>query len=243
MSIKALYRTAGLVLIIESLLLFLPVFILGAAINWPASLSEPASVMLPLLIQKAVPVKIGYLIYLVYSLLFWVVALSTARVISNGKTHPFWLQVATGFGIASTVARSLGIIRWLVPMPALAQVYTDPSTSTQTRDAIAVVYKTLNDYAGSVGEVLGVSLFTVLWLTIISIYLLRSKTLPHWLGIFGLIAAVFLATQLIELFGVDLGVFISVSVTILQLWFLVTGVILLKTSKKIGDRTITSPGK
>lgn len=228
MPIKALCRTTGLVLIVESLLLFVPVFILGAAINWPASLSEPASVILPLLIQKAEPVRIGYLIYLLYSLLFWVVALLTARVISNEETNPVWLQVATGFGIASTVTRSLGIIRWLVPMPALAQLYTDPSTSVQTREAIAVLYKTLNDYAGSIGEVLGVSLFTVLWLTIISIYLLRSKTLPRWLGIFGIIAALFLATQLIELFGIELGAFISVSVTILQLWFLVTGVILLR---------------
>jgi hypothetical protein len=227
MSIKALYRTAGLVLIVESLLLFVPVFILGAAINWPASLSEPASVMLPLLIEKAEPVRIGYLIYLLYSLLFWVVALLTARVISNGETNSVWLQVATGFGIASTVTRCLGIIRWLVPMPALAQLYTDPSISGQTREAIAVVYKTLNDYAGSVGEVLGVSLFTVLWLTIISIYLLRSRTLPRWLGLFGMITALFLATQLVELFGVDLGAFISVSVTMLQLWFLVTGVMLL----------------
>ncbi|WP_373690628.1 DUF4386 family protein [Desmonostoc muscorum] len=217
-----------MVLIVESLLLFVPVFILGGAINWPASLSEPASFMLPLLIQQAEPVRIGYLIYLIYSLLFWVVALFTARVISNGETNSVWLQVATGFGIASTVTRCLGIIRWLVAMPALAQVYTDSSTSAQTRQAIAVVYKTLNDYAGSVGEVLGVSLFTVLWLTIISIYLLRSKTLPRWLGMFGIIAALFLATQLLELFGVDLGAFISVSVTILQLWFLVTGVTLLR---------------
>ncbi len=228
MTIKALYQTTGLVLIVESLLLFVPFFILGAAINWPASLGEPATVMLPLLIQKAGAVKIGYFIYLIYSLLFWVVALLTARVISNGETNSVWLKIATGFGIASTVCRSLGIIRWLVPMPALAALYTDPSTSVQTQEAIAVVYETLNDFAGSVGEVLGVSLFTVLWLTIISIYLLRSKTLPHWLGLFGLIAALFLATQLIELFGVDLGAFISVSVATLQLWFLVMGVMLLR---------------
>lgn len=228
MTVKALYRTAGLVLIVESLLLFVPFFILGAAINWPASLNEPAEVMLPLLIQKAGPVKIGYFIYLIYSLLFWVVAFLTARAISNGVTNSIWLKIATGFGIASTVSRSLGIIRWLVPMPALAALYINPSTSEQTQQAIAVVYKTLNDFAGTVGEVLGVSLFTALWLAIVSIYLLRSKTLPRWLGTFGLIAALFLATQLIELFGVDLGAFISISVAILQLWFLVMGVMLLR---------------
>ncbi|MCC5624924.1 DUF4386 family protein [Nostoc sp. CHAB 5715] len=226
MSIKALYRTTSLVLIVESFLIFVPMLILGPAINWPASLRAPANVMLPLLFKQAQLVRIGYFFYLLYSLLFWVVALLTARVVANGNANPLWLRVATGFGIASTVARTLGIIRWLVPMPALATLYADPSTSAQTREAIIVVYKVLNDYAGSVGEVLGVSLFAVLWLTILSIALLRSKTLPHWLGLLGIVAALFLASSLLEMFGVDLGAFIVISVTMLQIWFLSTGVVL-----------------
>jgi len=232
-STKALYRTTSLVLIVESFLIFVPMLILGPAINWPASLSEPANVMLPLVFKQAQLVRIGYFFYLLYSLLFWVVALLTARVVANGDANPLWLRVATGFGIASTVARALGIIRWLVPMPALATLYADPSTSAQAREAIIIVYKALNDYAGAVGEVLGVSLFAVLWLTIISIALLRSKTLPHWLGLLGLVAALFLASSLLEMFGVDLGAFIVISVTMLQVWFLSTGVVLFRIQKKL----------
>ncbi|MBW4692149.1 MAG: DUF4386 domain-containing protein [Lyngbya sp. HA4199-MV5] len=229
---KILHRTAGWVLIIESLLLFVPVVILGNAIDWPQSLSAPADVLLPLLAQRVGAVRFGYFIYLVYSILFWVVALMLIRLLSHEKVHDTWLRIATGFGIASTTARCLGIIRWLVAMPALATMYVDSNTSTQTRDVIAVVYRVLNDYAGSIGEVLGVSLFAALWLAIVSLIILQTSCLPRWLGFFGLVSATLLALQLAELFGLDLGAFITVSVSVLQLWFLLTGIAVLRLKSR-----------
>lgn len=225
---KSLFWTTGWVLILESILAFVPVVILGSSINWPQSLGNPPDVMLPLIQQQAVAVRMGYLAYLAYSILFWVVALLVAQVLSNGQTESAWLRVATGFGLASMIARCLGIIRWLVAMPALAVVYGDAATSAPTREAIAVVYRVLNDYAGSVGEVLGVSLFTALWLAIVSLHILQTGALPRWLGFFGLVSATLLVVQLVELFGVDLGAFISVSVTVLQLWFLAVGITLVR---------------
>jgi hypothetical protein len=230
---KSLYCIAGWVLILEGLLMFLPVAILGRAINWPQSLSEPAAVVLPLLTQKAAEVRLGYLIYLVYSILFWLVAVLTIRVVSNNQPESIWLRLAMGFGIASTIARCLGIIRWLVAMPALATLYINPATSTQTREAITVVYLVLNDYAGAIGEVLGVSLFAALWLTIVSLTILQTKVLPRWIGFFGLFSATLLVVQLAELFGVDLGAFISVSVSFLQFWFLITGIVILLRLNRI----------
>ena len=64
-------------------------------------------------------------------------------------------------------------------MPALATLYIDPTISTGTRESIAVVYLALNDYAGSVGEVLGVSLFAGLWLAIVSLRILQTRVLPR----------------------------------------------------------------
>ncbi|MBW4657099.1 MAG: DUF4386 domain-containing protein [Drouetiella hepatica Uher 2000/2452] len=230
---KSLYRTAGWALILESLLLFVPMAILGSAINWPQSLGDPAEVMLPLLAQKAATVRLGYFVYLIYSILFWLVALSTARIVSNEEPQSIGLRLATGFGLASTIARCLGIIRWLVPMPALATLYVNPATSPQTREAIAVVYRVLNDYAGSIGEVLGVSLFAALWLAIVSFSILRTRLLPRWLGFLGLVSATLLVIQLAELFGVDLGAFITVSVSVLQLWFLAAGIAILRQFHRV----------
>lgn len=233
LSKKSLFRTTGWLLILESLLMFVPIAILSQAINWPQSLGESAAVILPLLTQKAAEVRLGYLIYLVYSILFWLVAVLVIRVVSDGKPESIWLRLATGFGIASTIARCLGIIRWLVAMPALATLYVNPATSSQTREAIAVVYSVLNNYAGAIGEVLGVSLFAVLWLAIVSLTILCTNVLPRWLGFLGLFSATLLAVQLTELFGVDLGAFISVSVGSLQLWFLITGIVILLRLNRI----------
>lgn len=220
-------RTAGALLVIESLLIFAPLAILGSAINWPASLSEPPAVVLPLIAQQADAVRLGYLIYLAYSVLFWPVALLTARVVAGGDTLPPLLRVAVGFGIASTVARTLGIIRWLVAMPALAAIYNAPGTPEATRAAVEVAYTALNSYAGGVGEVLGVSLFAALWLGGVAVVILRSGALPRWLGAFGLLAAAALLGGLVELFGVDLGALITVTTSLVQLWMLAAGVVLL----------------
>jgi Domain of unknown function (DUF4386) len=230
---KSLYTIAGWLLIAESLLIFVPLSVLGSAINWPKSLSDPADKILPLLVENASAVRFGYLVYLVYSILFWVIASLTIRVLSDDESDSIWLRIANGFGIASAVARCLGIIRWLVAMPALATLYTDPTISTGTRESIAVVYRALNDYAGSIGEVLGVSLFAGLWLAIVSVRILQTRVLPRWLGFLGLLSATLLAVQLAKLFGVDLGAFISVSVSILQLWFLAMGIVLVTKASKI----------
>jgi hypothetical protein len=230
---KSLYTIAGWLLIAESLLIFVPLTVLGSAINWPKSLSDPADKILPLLVEHASAVRFGYLVYLVYSILFWVIASLTIRVLSDEESDSIWLRVANGFGIASAVARCLGIIRWLVAMPALATLYTDPSISTGTRESIAVVYRALNDYAGSIGEVLGVSLFAGLWLAIVSMRILQTRILPRWLGFLGLLSATLLAVQLARLFGVDLGAFISVSVSVLQLWFLAMGIVLVAKASKV----------
>jgi hypothetical protein len=230
---KSLYTITGWLLVAESLLIFVPLTVLGSAINWPKSLSDPAAKILPLLVENASAVRFGYLVYLVYSILFWAIASLTIRVLSDGETDSIWLRVANGFGIASAIARCLGIIRWLVAMPALATLYTDPTISTGTRESIAVVYRALNDYAGSIGEVLGVSLFAGLWLAIVSVRILQTKILPRWLGFLGLVSATLLGVQLARLFGVDLGAFISISVSILQLWFLAMGIVLVAKAAKV----------
>ena len=135
------------------------------------------------------------------------------------------------------VCRTLGIIRWLAPMPVLAKIYVQPSTSQTSRVAIEVVYQALNQYGGSIGEVLGVSLFTTLWLVIVAIGIIKTRIIPRWLGILGLISSILLTTQLLELFGIETGSFIAVSVSVFQAWFLAMGITCLHRSVKLKSHT------
>jgi hypothetical protein len=63
--------------------------------------------------------------------------------------------------------------------------------------------------------------------------ILQTRILPRWLGFLGLVSATLLGVQLARLFGVDLGAFISVSVSVLQLWFLAMGIVLVAKASKV----------
>ena len=141
-------RQAAIFLIIEFLLIFAPLIILGAAINWPASLDEPASVNLPLILDKYMAMMTGYSICLVYSLLFWPMAYLTGRAIVIGGADNTLFRVASGFAALSVLSRVLGIVRWLFAMPVLASLYTNPAVSGNFKESISMVYEMLNAYAG-----------------------------------------------------------------------------------------------
>ncbi len=232
MDMQPVRRMTGVFLVVEALLIFVPLTVLGGAINWPASLSEPPNVILPLIIEQASAVRFGYLIYLLYSILIWPLAVLTTFTLAGTASLSPMLRIASGFGALSAIARTLGIIRWLVPMPVLAQQYTAVDVTPQTKQTIEVVYRMLNDYGGSIGEVLGVSFFAAFWVALIGIAMLRSPAWPKWLGVFALASAGMLFVAIVELFGIDLGAFISVTVSTLHLWFLAFGVYLLMSKPK-----------
>ena len=224
----AIRRQAAIFLIIEFLLIFAPLIILGAAINWPASLDEPASVNLPLILEQYKAMMTGYSIYLVYSLLFWPMAYLTGRAIVIGDTENTLFRVANGFAALSALARALGIVRWLFAMPVLARLYTNSTASRNFKESISMVYEMLNAYAGGIGELLGVNLFASIWLVLISLLLIRSPQWPKWLGYFGFVVAASLLLNLLEVVGIDMGAMITVSVTLLHFWMLATAIVFLR---------------
>lgn len=224
----AVRRQAAIFLIIEFLLIFAPLIILGAAINWPGSLDEPASVNLPLILEQYRAMMTGYSIYLVYSLLFWPMAYLTGRAIVIGDTENTLFRVANGFAALSALARALGIVRWLFAMPVLARLYTNPAVSENSKESISMVYEMLNAYAGGIGELLGVNLFASIWLVLISLLLIRSPQWPQWLSYFGFVVAASLLLNLLEVVGIDMGAMITVSVTLLHFWMLATAIVFLR---------------
>ena len=185
---------AGWSSVAQGLLLFVPLVVLGAAVEWPASLDDPASVALPRLLENELGAGIRRLV--------------------------------VGFAVASAAARSLGIVRWLGPMPELASSYSTATDDGQ-RYAIERTYEALNSYGGTIGEVLGVGLFAAIAIGLLSAGLLRSRQVPRWIGVGAVVSAVALAVNGVELFAIDLGALLTVTVTVVQLWFLAAGAWLL----------------
>ena len=222
---RALARSAGWISILQGLLIFVPTFVLGAAINWPASLDDPASTALPRLLENEGAVRLGYLAYLIYSILF---AVSIALLVRYARLTTMGVLAALviGFAAASALARSIGIVRWLAPMPELAQMWQSATTEDQ-RASIAVLYETLNSYGGTIGEILGVSIFAAIAIGALSLGAFKTRAFPNWVGVFGVIAAIAVLGSAVELLGVDPGIYLTIATTVVQLWFLATGIWLL----------------
>jgi hypothetical protein len=216
---NAPHRSAGLWSLAFALLMFVPIGILGASIGWPASLDYPPARLMPLILEQEGSVRVGYLAYLVYSVIFFPTIAALARVLGDDPLS----RLATRFALVSTLARSIGILRWLTVMPLLASSYAAAPNA-----ALETVFAAINSFGGGIGELLGVSLFGALAVGLIAWRILETRALPAWLGVWGLIAAGGLLLPWLEVFGVNLGAMLSISVTVLQLWFLALGVSLLR---------------
>lgn len=173
-------------------MLFLAAYaVLGAAIDWPASLDLPAAEALPLVHEQRDGVRTGYLLYLASSLLFLPVAVLLPRVLlardpvgARGSVA----RLSSYVGAASAVLRGLGIIRWVYAMPALAAAWVVAPAAD--RGTLEVAYDLLNDYAGAVGEVLGVAITGGAWFVLVGVLCLRGAGALRWLGGLAVVAGV-----------------------------------------------------
>ena len=91
----------------------------------------------------------------------------------------------------------------------------------------------VNEYAGGVGELLGVTLTGALWLALTSAALVRSGRFPNWLGLLGLLAAVLLLPGLASVAGVDIGALPAViGGNVLLVWMLALAFVLVRDSRR-----------
>jgi hypothetical protein len=161
-------RSAAIILVLEPALFFAAFGVLANAIDWPASLGLPYNEILPAIAAKLGEVRLGYGLYLASSLLTAVMAvLLLAR--RSVSPIPLSLQFASLFLILAAIFKAMGIVRWMVAMPALANhVAAHPEAALATEAAFIA----LNEYAGGgLGEWLGVGLMSGLWMIALAVAL------------------------------------------------------------------------
>jgi len=227
MSNRTTLIAAGAVPILFALLLFVPLFVLGAAIGWPDSLGDPAATMLPRLLEHQPAVRLGYAAFFVHSLLFLPAAVIVVHHATDtpGRAVPMLATIAVAFAALSTLARCMGIVRWLGPAMDLAARHqaADPAG----RASIEMAQDTINLYAGTVGEVLGDVVFGGLFLLTAAILILRESGLPRWLGLAAVPASLIVLAPALEIFGLPHPVGISLSSATMQFWMIAVGALLI----------------
>lgn len=201
---------AAVLSLVFGLLFTVPLTVLGAAIDWPASLDAPAPEVMRLIVANAAAVRLGYSAYMLYSLLFVAVIAALVRL---SPARGVLVTLAVALAAASSLARSVGIVRWLTVLPELAEQGADPT-----------VFAAVNSLGGAVGELLGVSAFAAgaLVATVVAL----RQVLPRVLVVAGYVVAGGLLLPWLEVFGVGLDAALTGSVAALQSWFLAVGGVL-----------------
>ena len=225
MSRSRLTVTVGLVTLVQALMMIAPLAILGPAIDWPASLDLPSAEVLPLIGQAADDVRLGYGLYLAYSLAWAVVgpALAWALLDPGRRDSPLFTVSVAVIGL-SALARAIGILRWLSASPELAAQYegADPAAA----QTLAIVQGAINQWGGAIGEYIGVAILTSIWLVCLSLLIIGHRQVAPWLGWAGLVVAPLLASPAGELFGWPASIFVST--VVFHLWLLVLAIALVR---------------
>ncbi|TRW46605.1 DUF4386 domain-containing protein [Georgenia yuyongxinii] len=154
--------------------------------------------------------------------------------VTLADAEPAILSLATTFGVLAALVQFLGLVRWAFAVPHLARLAADPASTPATREAVDVVFQTLNRYLGvAVGEHLGY-LFTGLWTAFVAVAALQSDALPAALGIAGLVLAMTFVVGAAEFVGpfepqgwAFAGKLVPLAYVGWSLWLLATGVLLL----------------
>lgn len=228
-----LFKITGTTLIAEQLVFLVAFYILGTAISWPASLDLPAETVFPMIHAKHSAVFTGYYFYLLSSILLIPISFLIKASLSeeNDIVLNTTLNVAVGFGVVSAAMKIIGIIRWLFAMPMLAEVYLDSSSTAAMKETAVINFDLLNNFAGKLGEHIGVQLITALFIGTVSYALLRTQKLSSKFGWIGFFVAL-LALPYEDLFKADLGPFLTISGTCISLWIIALGIGFLRISKR-----------
>src|SRR4051794_14736498 len=213
---------------------------LSSTFDWPDILREPADVVLPAFAAGGTSlVWTWFATAWTYAILLVPLLLLPAVL---GRREDPVLRAATFVGATSVVLSLVGFLRWVFVVPPLADSFVTGDDATRT--AVAAAWTAQHQFGGALlGEHLG-QLLAIGWSVTLCVVILRTRTLPRWLGVAGLVVSVLyltnqgdiLATAVPGLRVWDLGGFIGS--TAWGLWVAVLGVMVLLPSSRPAGATL-----
>jgi hypothetical protein len=234
MNDTTLRRLTGVLLILTPIAFNLLFTLLSVTFEYPDILRQPAGYVLERFDAGGAGLVATWYGFMLTAVLFVPLVVLVHRVLAGDEREagaPFYLGLATAFGVVAGVVQFLGLVRWPFLVPYLADSYTDPAYSEANRQSVAVVFEAFNRYAGvAVGEHLGY-LFTGLWTALVALAMFGSA-LPfrRWLSLLGMVSAAGVLVGTLEPAGFEAAANIVVVGYILwSIWLALTGIFLLRT--------------
>jgi uncharacterized protein DUF4386 len=172
---------------------------LAVRFDYPDILRRPTADVLARFRAGGTPLVLTWWAFSLTALLMVPLVVLLSRAI--GDAGPALLAVATTVGVLAALVQFLGLVRWPFLVPYLARTAADPDASEARREAVDVVFQSVNRYLGvAVGEHLGYGL-TGAWTTLTGIALTQTTAAPSWLGVLGIVIGPILILCSLEFVG------------------------------------------
>lgn len=190
-------KIIGLLLIVGTLLLFVPYTILTIIFDYPNILREDPGVILTKFYGGGTPLILVWWLFAIVGL-----PLLEAYVLIGQKLESkfYFVRWATTLAVISGIVQIIGLLRWTFVVPILAKTFVT-SQNESVREICKVVFQTIHQFGGVIlGEHIG-QLFTIAWIVIISSAFDKLGLMSKWIIWLGYTSAFIYLLAQAELFA------------------------------------------
>jgi hypothetical protein len=234
-----LVRRTGILLIMSVVLSNIPYVLLIQTFGYDDILREPVDVVLTKFQSGGTGLILTWFAFGLAALLLIPASVLLSQVLNlpTPRTDRPYLSTATLMGALSGILQAVGLMRWVFVVPILANLYTNPSASTTTREAVSVVYQAVHQYGGVVmGEHLGQTLL-VGWTVGTGLAMRSSPLFKAWVAWWGLFTTPLMLLGQSELLataipGMPVLETTPIGFILWEVWLLVVGISLLRVPQK-----------
>ncbi len=227
------FRTAGVLAVLAPILLNISFLLLGSSFDYPAVLDEPAADTLQAFHDDATTISWQFGLLALSAALIAPLAIYLGRALGTSRI----VRASIYVGIGAAVVQVIGLLRWPILVPGLADTATDATKTAADRADAVDTFTTLGDVLGSaIGETLGYAL-TATWTVLIIKAIRERQLIRRVMTILGCGAAVLIVLGVLvplDAPGSDIAVFVGY--ILWSIWLIALGVILLRTSRTATTR-------
>lgn len=187
-------KLAGIFFIVGALLVNIPYTLLIMNFDYPDILRQPTAEILTKFQAGGDTLIYTWLAFAWVGLPMLFGAIMLKQILAD--EHAPFLETATTLGVIGFIVQVVGLLRWVFVVPALARLYTDPTADSATQAAVAAVFTAVHQYGGVIlGEHMGQFLI-ILWMSMISGIMYKSKMFSKWVAVLGWVAsAIYILAQ------------------------------------------------